>query len=109
MSAEKLQEYIDSIDELQKAYSKVKEYGAIIGDVSRCLITSPYKMTVSNVKVSFPLTADREYSLNADNWPSAQQLAEVLSDYISKREKVKRLYSSLSEAQRNSVKPPPDI
>ena len=35
MAVGKLQEYIDSVDELQKAYSKVREYDATIGDVGR--------------------------------------------------------------------------
>jgi len=109
MAVEKLQEYVDSVDELQKAYSKVREYGAIVGDVARCLNNFPFKMTVSNVQVSFVVTGEGEYHLDGNNWPSAKQLAEVLSDYISKRERAKNLYASLSSAQKQSVKPPPDI
>lgn len=109
MSVEKLQEYINSVDELQKAYSEVRKYGAIIGDVGKYLNNYPYKMTISNVQISFPITADREYSLNGDDWPSAKQLAEALADYIRKRERVNELYYSLSDAQRDSVKPPPKI
>jgi len=62
MSVEKLQEYIDSVDELQKAYSKVREYGTTIGDVARYLNNFPYKMTVSNVQVSFVVSGEREYT-----------------------------------------------
>ncbi len=109
MAAEKLQEYIDSVDELQKAYSKVQKYSELIEEVAYWLKKSPYKMTVSGVQVSFVVTGDREYSLSGNDWPSAKQLAEVLSDYVAKREKVMRLYSSLSDAQRSSVKPPPEI
>lgn len=109
MAVDKLQEYINSIDELKKAYSKVQKYGAIIGEVAKYINRFPYKMTVSNVQVSFVISEEREYTLNGDNWPSAKQLAEVLSDYIQKRNKTKTLYQSLSGAQRDSVKPPPDI
>lgn len=109
MEAEKLQEYIEAVDELQKAYLKVREYGSTIGDVARYLNNYPYKMIVSNVQVNFVIPEEREYSLDGNTWPSAKQLAEVLSDYVAKRDKVKRLYSSLSDAQRSSVKPPPEI
>lgn len=109
MAVEKLQEYIDSVDELEKAYLKVRGYGEIIGDTARYLNNFPYKMTVSNVQVSFVVSEKREYTLDGNNWPSAKQLAEALSDYVSKRKRVKQLYSSLSEAQRSSMKPPRDI
>lgn len=109
MAAEKLQEYIDSVEQLKEAYKKVKKLKEMIDEPYRYLVTQPYKMTVSNVNVSFIVTGDREYTLNGDNWPTAKQLAEVLSDYVSKREKVKTLYQSLSVAQKDMVKPPPEI
>ncbi len=109
MAVEKLQNYIDSVDELQKAHSAVKQYGTIIGEVSRYLNSYPHRMTISNAQVSFEVTSERDYVLDGDKWPSAKQLAVTLSDYIQKREKVKQLYDSLDEAQRGSVKAPPEI
>jgi hypothetical protein len=109
MAAEKLQEYINSVDELQKAYSEVRKLGEIIANVGRYLNNFPYKMNVSNVPVKFVLSEDVEYRMNGDSWPSAKKLAEILSDYINKRHQVQRLYASLSDAQRNTVKPPSDI
>ncbi len=66
-------------------------------------------MTVSNVQVAFTATADREYTLTGDKWPSAKQLAEALSDYIKKRTQSRRLYNALTFAQRDPLKPHPDI
>jgi len=109
MATEKLQEYIDSVEQLQQAYSRVKTLSEPIGETYRYLSLYPYKVTVSNVKTSFAVTPDREYTLNANDWPTAQQLAEVLSDYISKRERTKTLYATLTVAQRETVKPPPEI
>ncbi len=109
MAVEKLQEYIDSVDQLEKAYSKVKTISEPIGETYRYLSLYPYKMTVSNVNVPFTVTSDREYTLNGDNWPTAKQLGEALSDYIKKRERVKTLYQSLSGPQKGTVKPPPEI
>jgi hypothetical protein len=109
MAVEKLQEYIDSVDELQKAYSEVRKHGELIADVGRYLNNYPYKMIVSNVQVSFVATGEREFDLNAAKWPSAKQIAETLSDYIKKRDRVKNLYQSLSSAQREQVKPPPEL
>ncbi len=71
MAVEKLQEYVEAVDELQRSYSKVRGYGDIVGEVARHLNNAPYKMNVSNVKVGFAVTADREYTLNGNDWPSA--------------------------------------
>lgn len=107
--AEKLQEYLNSVGELEKARSKVRKYGEQLTEVARALNNHPHKVTVSNAQVMFPITEDREYVLNANDWPSAKQLAEVLSDYIQKRTKASKLYSSLTEAQKAQLKPHPDI
>ena len=109
MVLEKLQEYIDSKEELQKAYNKLRQYGTIIGDVHRYIVMFPYQMTVSNVDVGFPITAEREYTLNGNQWPKAKQIAEALADYLKKRIKSKRLYDSLSDAQRQTIQPHPDM
>ena len=109
MSVEKLQEYIDSVEQLQQAYAKVRKLKEAIDEPYRYLVTQPYKMTVSGVDVSFVVTGDREYTLNGKDWPTAKQLGEVLSYYIKKREQVAFLYQSLSQAQRDSVVPPPKI
>jgi hypothetical protein len=108
MEVEKLQEYIDSVDELQKAYSGVRKQGELIAYVGRYLNNFPYKMIVSNAQVSF-VAGEREFDLNADKWPSAKQLAETLSDYTKKRVRARNLYQSLSKAQREQIKPHPEI
>ena len=107
MSSQKLQEYIDSLNDLKNASTEVENYGKIIAIVGRYLNTSPYKMTVSNVE--FPATAESEYSLNQASWPSAQKLGETLADYVRKRDRVSSLYYSLTDAQRETLKRPPDI
>ena len=94
---------------LYKAYSNVRDYGKLIAEVSRYLNNSPYKMTISDVDVSFPIVGEREYTLNGKIWPTAQQLAKVLTDYLSKRVKAKHLYDSLSDSQRQTIEPHPDI
>jgi hypothetical protein len=109
MATEKLQEYIDSVDELQKARSEVGKIGKLIANVAGYLNTFPYKMNVSNVGVKFVVSGDVDFRMNGDSWPSAKQLAELLADYIEKRYKVHRLYASLTDAQRNTMKSPPDL
>ncbi len=108
MAADKLQEYIDSVEQQKQAYEQVQKLKSAIDETYRYLVTEPYKMTVSKVNVQFVVTSDREYTLNGDTWPTAKQIAETLSDYISKRDRAKTLYQSLSGSQQSMVKPPPE-
>ena len=109
MGVEKLQAYIDAVTEAEKSRAKVSEYGKTVANVAGYLNNFPYKMTVANAETSFVITADREFTLNADEWPSAKQLAQVLSDYIQKRDTVKTLYGSLSDEQKSQIKRSPDM
>jgi len=106
---EELQEYIGAKEILEKAYALVRKYGQIISDIDRYINRVPYEISVSNAGVSFPTIAESEFILNGNDWPTAKQLAEVLSDYINKRVKAKHLYDSLSAAQRGTIQPHPDI
>ena len=108
MSVEKLQEYLESVNQLQIAYDKVREYGELIANTGRYMNNQPYKMTVSNCEVGFPFIA-HEFSLDAKNWPSAKQIAEALSDYITKRIDSRRLYDSIPLSHRNTLKEHPNI
>ena len=45
--------------------------------------------------------------LNADNWPSAKQIAEALSSLHQKRHGVDNLWHSLSDEDKEIVSPPP--
>ncbi len=106
---EKLQKYIDATNELRESYNKVRDYGILIADVARYLNNFPYKMIVSGVNVGFPIIPEREYGLGGNDWPTAKQLAEILADYLHKRVRAKKLYDSLSNAQRQTIQPHPDI
>lgn len=106
---EKLQEYIEAKGALEKAYTLVRNYGQIIGDVERYINCYPYKMTMSNTGVSFIVAEEREYTLNGDEWPTAKQLATALSDYLNKRIKARHLYDSLSDSQKSTIQPHPNI
>ncbi|MFC2067934.1 hypothetical protein ACFLTP_02850 [Chloroflexota bacterium] len=109
MVLEKLKEYINAKDELQKAYGIVCDYGMLIGEVSKYLNQFPFKITISNVGIPFPRVGRREYTLSGNDWPTAKQLAEVLADYLNKRTRAKHLYDGLLDAQRQTLQPHPDI
>ena len=111
MAEDPIRKYSDAIAELNSAYLKVRSLGEIIADVGHTLNNKPYELMVSNVKVGFPPeVAFREGipSLNADNWPSAQDIAQALSDLHKARHQVDNLWHSLSASDKQIVSPPPE-
>lgn len=62
---------------------------------------------VSNVNVGFPVDISISNSINANQWPTAQQLAEALADYHSRLHEVGNAYRRIPEDQREVVQPPP--
>jgi len=65
---------------------------------------------VSNVSVGFPPEVAMVQgipTLNANNWPSAKQIAEALSNLHQKRHQVENIWQSLSDADKDIVNPPP--
>ncbi len=110
MSEDPIRKYSDALSELSKAELKVQSIASIIRVTAKAMNTNPYQMTVSNVDVGFPpevAVARGIPHLNADNWPSAKQIAEALSSLHQKRHGVDNLWHSLSDEDKEIVSPPP--
>jgi hypothetical protein len=79
----------------------------IIAEVGQALLR-PYELMVSNVQSGgFPAEVamgEGIPSLNAQKWPTAQQIAEALSDLHKKRHEAGNAWGALSEADRKLVK-----
>lgn len=115
MAEDPIRKYSDATAELNSSYSKIRSLGEIIADVGWSLRNKPYGLMVSNLKpnlkVGFPPeVALREGvpSLNANNWPSAQDIAQALSDLRKARHQVDNLWGSLSATDKQLVSPPPE-
>ncbi len=110
MSEDPIRKYLDAKNELDKALSTVEGLKSIIGEVAKAL-NKPYSFMVSNVNVGFPAEvamAGGIPTLNADEWPSAKQIAETLAALHKEHHQVRNLWFSLSETDRKNLAPPPD-
>ncbi len=109
MSEDPIRRYSDVTKEFNAAYSRVREYGSIIADVGRYLNNKPYDLGVSNTGVGLPpemAMVEKECTLNASNWPSAEQIAEALASLYEKRKQVEVIWASLSSTDKALVNPP---
>lgn len=101
--------YSASIEELNRAKAKVQQIQEIIASVLGAL-HKPFEFMVSNVDVGFPpeVAMTQVPTLNANDWPSAKQIAEAISNLHDKQRKAEHAYRSLSKADQQIVSPPPD-
>jgi len=108
MSEDPIRKYLDAKSELDATYSKVQKLQTIITDVASAL-NKPYSFMVSNVGVGFPpeVAMARVPSLNADDWPSAKQLAETLASLHNAYKQVENSWMAIPQVDRKNLTPPP--
>jgi hypothetical protein len=63
------------------------------------------QVTILNLGIGFPPGAELE-SINADNWPTSQQLAEALAEWHNCRNALNNAWQAIPETQRTGLQPP---
>lgn len=109
MSEDPIRKYSDATNAFNTAYTKVRKFGEIIADVGRYLNNKPYDLGISNSGVGLPpemAMVEKQYTLNADDWPNAGKIAEVLVSLYEKRKNLQLVWDSLSATDKGLVKPP---
>lgn len=105
MSEEKILRYQEALKKLATATRSVEKYVAAITDMSNKL-QNWKRVTISNVgNISFPIEAS-EQSINADNWFTAEQLAETLSNWHKARHEVDNAWNAIPREDRTGLQPP---
>lgn len=109
MAEDPIRQYSEATRELDGSIAKVRELSSYIAGVGSLLAENPYRLMVSNVKdvkVGFPpevAMVSGIPSLDGNRWPTAGQIAEVLSDLHQKRKAARNAWHSLSKADREIV------
>jgi len=108
MVEDPIRQYSKVTEELNSATSKVQELSSFILGIGSLLTRNPYEFMVANVelKVGFPAEVSMVSGiphLNANKWPTAEQIAETLVDLHQKRKAVRDTWHSLSKADRDIV------
>ena len=109
MAEDPIRKYSEANDELGKAKARIQKMRDTIAEVGQSLLY-PYEFMISNVKVGLPIEVamgSAKHSLNADDWPSAQQIAEALANLHEKRKHLENAWHALSESDRKIVNPLP--
>ncbi|MBA7648732.1 hypothetical protein ES703_56520 [subsurface metagenome] len=110
MSEDPIRKYIDAKRELDSLLSKVEKLQRFMEDVGNAL-RNPFRFMVSDVNVGFPpevAMARGIPSLNAKEWPNAQQIAELLASLHKAHHNALTAFMSIPEPDRKNVAPLPD-
>ncbi len=109
MAEDPIREYSNAVEEFNLAYSAVRKLGVLVADVGRYMNNRPHVFMVSNSSVGFPPEiglSKSVFSLNANDWPDANKIAEAIVSLHEKREHVKEIYASLSATDKQLVQKP---
>lgn len=108
MAEDSVRKYLDAKAELDRAKQKVNDITKLIAEVGDALKRDPWSLMVSNVDVGFPpeVAMGGSRSLNANNWPTARQIAELLSAMHKARHGAVSTWASLSKSDRENLTPP---
>lgn len=69
------------------------------------------KAVISNAAGGYPpelILANTNNTINANEWPTAQQMTDILLAWHKAREEMRNAYAAIPESQRSVVKPPPE-
>lgn len=105
MSIDSIQNYQEALRKLESARHKVDRFVIEINNGANSLRTWD-QVVISNVQVGFPPEA-HVHSINADNWPTAQQLAEALSEWHKANHAVNNAWQAIPKEHKTGLQPPP--
>lgn len=105
MATDLIQAYQEALKQLETSTSQVERYVVeILNGASK--LRHWESVVISNSGIGFPIEAHGE-SIDANNWPSAQQLAEVLSEWHKVYHAVNNAWNAIPKDRRVGIQPPP--
>lgn len=106
MSEDPIQAYQEAIRNLETSTMRVER---LIGEtINGAKALQDWKhVTIADGKTEFPAEA-MVHTINPDNWPSAQQLAEILSGWHQTRQVANNAWNAIPRERRTSLQPPPE-
>ena len=105
MSEDPIKAYQDAFQDFDSATKEAEGLVMAITSVANAL-RDWKRVTVADGKTGFPPEA-HGYSINPDNWPTIQQIAEVLSGWHRIRHVMNNKWNAIPRDRRVSLQPPP--
>lgn len=107
MSTDPIRAYLDARNNLEQAAQRAERMvGIILGAAIK--LRDWKRVMVSNANVGFPaeIALTTQNSIRADEWPTAQQLAEALAQWHQARSAARSAWSAVPSSDRPGIQPP---
>ena len=108
MEVDPLRQYMDAKAKFDHADSALTNLISFIGLVARAMDEDHLHFTVGNVKIKFPRETRGGYKLKANEWPTAEKIAETFAEFYNNRIEARNAWRRLSEDDRRNVAAPPE-
>jgi hypothetical protein len=105
MAVDPIQAYRHALHSLEATTERVETFVEEITHAAT-MLRRWEQVTILNLGIDFPPEAQLE-SINADAWPTSQQLAEALSEWHNCYNAVKNAWQAIPNTQRMGLQPPP--
>lgn len=109
MAIDPARQYLDAKAKLDSAEQEVKNLSSYIGQIANAMQGDYWSFMVSNTNIGFPpeVAMGAAFTLNANEWPSAQKIAETLKALHDARHEANNAWARLSPDDRRNLPPPP--
>ena len=107
---QELERYREALDQYKEAKGIVSEISKLTADVSNCLNTEPYRLTISGFGMDMPLNpgiAGEHLVCRPGQWPSEQNLSEAVNRLYKTEKAARHAWEMLSPEEKKLVEPPP--
>jgi len=108
MDVDPIRQYLDAKAKFDHADSALTNLISFIGHVARTMDEDHLHFTVGNVKTKFPREARGGYKLDANEWPTAEKIAETFAEFHNARIEARNAWRRLSDDDRRNIAPPPE-
>jgi len=108
MDVDPIRQYLDAKAKFDHADSALTNLISFIGHVARTMDEDHLHFTVGNVKTKFPREAREGYKLDANEWPTAEKIAETFAEFHNARIEARNAWRRLSDDDRRNIAPPPE-
>ncbi|MDD4860056.1 MAG: hypothetical protein PHR56_07650 [Dehalococcoidales bacterium] len=108
MSDDPVRKYLDAKKEFDAAYARIQGLQQVISEVHSGL-HRPFTFTVTSTDVTFSreIVAAKTTTLDGNEWPNAQDIAQSLSNLQETYKLVETYWKAIPEADRRNITPPP--
>jgi hypothetical protein len=102
--------YLEARAQFERCNQKIDEFSTIAATVSSILKSGRGTFSFANTSTGLPMEATmsgKSKSVDANQWPNAEQIQKALADWHSAKNEMSSAWSTIPAHHRSGLQPPP--